>query len=72
MRFQTGENANVRLVLYDARGRHVRLLFEGRVGAGQAVRLPVKAGMLASGVYFLRLTRAGGSVLDTSSVVLLR
>jgi hypothetical protein len=72
VRFRLDEDARVRLVLYDTRGRRVAALFAGRVAAGQAVRVPLGAGTLASGVYFLRLARAGGEVLDTGRVVLVR
>ena len=72
LRFRLDEAAQVRLTLHDARGRRLDVLFEGRVAAGQAVRLPLGAGALASGVYFFRLTTAGGAVLDTGSVVLVR
>ena len=76
LRFRLDEAARVRLTLYDARGRRLRTLFEGRVAAGQQVRVPWRAGGRASGVYFFRLIDTGGSgdgdVLDTGSAVLVQ
>lgn len=72
--FATREPTAVRLTIHDVRGRVVRTLFDGRIGAGeQAVSWDGRddAGRaVASGVYFARL--AAGAARSTRRLVLLK
>lgn len=52
--------ANVRATLYDGAGRLAGTVFDGRLDAGRH-RLPIQAGRLAEGVYFLNLDLNGKS-----------
>ncbi|MFB6231888.1 MAG: T9SS type A sorting domain-containing protein [Salinibacter sp.] len=59
LRFGTKEAEHAELALYDALGRRVRTLFQGRSGGGRMQTVRLRAGSLSAGTYFLRL-RAGG------------
>ena len=70
VRFAADRNVRVRLVLYDAMGRRVRLLYEGRLKKNQTYRRRLRIEGLASGVYFLRLSGPRGT--DTQRVAVVR
>jgi len=59
----------VRAVLYDALGREVAVLHEGRLQAQAPLRLRVGAGDLSSGLYFVRVQGTSFSVTRRLSVV---
>jgi hypothetical protein len=72
--FELARSADVRLDAFDASGRLVRRLFEGRMAAG-AQRLAwdgrgTRNEKVSTGVYFLRLTANG--IAETKKIVLLR
>lgn len=58
--FTLAEPMHVRLALYDAMGREVRVLAEGMHAAGRTV-VRVDASTLPSGAYFYRLTSGAGT-----------
>lgn len=58
--FTLAEPMHVRLALYDAMGREVRVLAEGMHAAGRTV-VSVDASTLPSGSYFYRLTSGAGT-----------
>lgn len=60
IRFEVPEAGPVRLVVYDVLGREVTVPAEGVLPAG-AHQVTFTAGDLPSGLYFYRLTTAGGS-----------
>jgi hypothetical protein len=55
LRFTARESGTVSVALYDALGRKVKMLHEGRVSGGQPKQVTVDATTLSSGVYFLRV-----------------
>ena len=69
LRYTLGTAADVRLAVYDARGREVAVLVDGQQPAG-AHEASLRAADLPSGVYLLRLDAAGETV--TQRVTLLR
>ncbi|MFB6231574.1 MAG: choice-of-anchor B family protein [Salinibacter sp.] len=64
------EAQRLRVALYDATGRRVRLLHEGAVEAGVVQRFRIRARQRASGTYFLRVR--GESVQLLRKVVVVR
>ena len=68
--FEVPEAAHVRLTLVDIFGREVAILLDRQVAAGSHEAV-VDGGLLASGVYLVRL-EAEGVVRATQKVVLLR
>jgi subtilisin-like proprotein convertase family protein len=54
-----GTATDVRVVLYDALGREVRVLFEGAAAAGQQAYIAFRTDGLAPGAYVLRATGEG-------------
>lgn len=60
--FTLAEPMHVRLALYDAMGREVRVLAEGMHAAGRTV-VRVDASTLPSGAYFYRLTSGAGTAV---------
>jgi hypothetical protein len=68
--FAVQEPQAVTVALYDARGRRVRLLKDGKTPGGETVTLRLQADDLASGVYFLRLR--GEDFAATETVTLVR
>ncbi len=67
--YTLGRAANIRLRVYDAAGRHVRTLFDGRQPAGTYTR-SFDAGTLPSGTYLYRLDTPEGR--QTRRMVLVR
>lgn len=67
VRFALPERADVTLRLYDALGRQVRTLVDGRRGGRREAQLDVSD--LSSGVYFLRLQSAGHVQTERLTVV---
>ena len=61
---------HVRIDLYDARGRHVRTLYDDRPAAESMTAVRVDGSGLASGIYFVHL--AGEKFVATEKVVLVR
>jgi hypothetical protein len=59
LRFELARSQQVRLEIFDVRGRRVDLVFEGRLGAGQQA-LEWGAGEAGSGVYIARLESEDG------------
>ena len=57
--FTLRETGSVSVGLYDALGRQVRTLHEGRVSGNQPQQVSVDATSLSSGVYFLRVKGDG-------------
>lgn len=47
------------IVLSDMLGREVKTIFAGRLGAGSSTILPVEAGDLPAGVYWIKITTPG-------------
>jgi subtilisin family serine protease len=71
LRLVAAMEQTVRAVLYDARGRRIKTLVEGRqVQANRQTFIRLAAGGLASGVYFVRVT--GADFMETESVVLVQ
>jgi len=74
IRYSLPAAAPVRLEVFDARGRHVATLHEGRAGAGDHVARwdgrDRAGGRVSSGVYFYRLVTPWGA--QTRKMVLLR
>jgi predicted outer membrane repeat protein len=68
--FAVQEPQAVTVALYDARGRRVRLLKDGKTPGGETVTLRLQANDLASGVYFVRLR--GEDFAATETVTLVR
>lgn len=69
VRFQTAEAGDVRLAVYDVRGREVAVLVD-RVLPGTVHEAQFDAAGLASGTYFVRL--ASGAVVQTQTLTLIR
>ncbi len=53
------------VMLYDALGREVAMLFDGEVAPGQAYEATVSASVLAPGVYVARLVHSGAARTQT-------
>jgi hypothetical protein len=74
LRFGLAQAGSVELDLFDVRGRHVRRLSSGRLGAGFHIVTwdgrDALGQRVSSGVFFARLTTASGTL--TSRIVLLR
>lgn len=51
----TDETQAVRIELFDTLGRRVRVLYDRPLQAGEPLLLPIDAGGLSSGLYFLRI-----------------
>lgn len=68
--FAVAVEAPVRVMLYDALGRFVTLLYEGIPGANQRQRLTIDGAHLHSGVYLIRLE--GNGFVGTRLVTLLK
>lgn len=66
--FSLRENGTVNVALYDALGRRVRTLHQGRAAAGQH-QVPMDVSALSSGVYFLRVEGDGFSKTRRVTVV---
>ncbi|MFB6271649.1 MAG: choice-of-anchor B family protein [Salinibacter sp.] len=64
------ESQSLRVALYDALGRRVRVLHDDVVEAGRIQRFRIHAGRRASGTYFLRVQ--GESIGFTRTVVIAR
>jgi hypothetical protein len=64
LRFAAATAVPMRLVLYNALGQEVRVLFEGIALAGQTQTVHVDGSDLSSGVYFARLSGAGVSAVQ--------
>ena len=64
------ESQPLRVVLYDAMGRRVRVLHDGSVTAGVIQRFRIRARQQASGTYFLRVQ--GESIQLLRKVVVVR
>ena len=64
------ESQPLRVVLYDAMGRRVRVLHDGSVTAGVVQRFRIRARQQASGTYFLRVQ--GESIQLLRKVVVVR
>lgn len=69
IRFSIPEKSNVKLTLYDAFGREIRVLMDQIIEKGEH-RLTLNAADLASGVYFY--TIRSGKFQETKKLVLLR
>jgi hypothetical protein len=69
IRFSLSESSKVSLKIFNVAGREVRTLVNGELNAGE-YEIPLHAGGMASGVYFLRLKT--GNLLQTRKMVLLR
>ncbi|AXJ00835.1 Por secretion system C-terminal sorting domain-containing protein [Cyclonatronum proteinivorum] len=70
--FTLGQAADIRLEVYDAQGRRIRLLSAGVLSAGTH-RYRFRADDLSSGIYYIRLTETGSSpVIHTQSMVLVK
>ena len=69
VRFSVLAGGNVSLALYNVAGQRVATLVDGPVSAGEQA-VPLRAGTLAPGIYFVTLRAAG--VNSTRSVVLAR
>lgn len=69
LRYALPEDAEVRLAVYDLRGREVARLFAGTKGAGRH-RVAFDGAGLAAGLYFVRLEAGGTAAVQ--SVVLVR
>ena len=59
--FEIQESGNVKLIVYDLRGRQVRVLRDDWLPAGKH-NIEFNAGSLASGVYIYRLTVNGSEI----------
>lgn len=59
MLYRLAEEKTVRIVLYDAAGKQISVLFEGTAAAGES-KVAVDASTLTSGVYTVRLEADGG------------
>ena len=70
LRFAVVMTAPVRLVLYNALGQEVRVLFEGVAAAGETQTVHLDGSGLPSGVYLVRLT--GEKVAATEQLVLMK
>ncbi|MFN3595717.1 MAG: T9SS type A sorting domain-containing protein [Rubricoccaceae bacterium] len=70
VRFRVAETQEVRLVLFDARGRALRTLFSGLAEAGSYESVPIDGAGLPAGTYLVRLEGAGFS--RTTQVVIAR
>ena len=70
LRFAADESQPVRLELFSALGRRVRVLYQGTVAAHEEQTVPLQAHGLASGLYVVRLTGAQQS--KTQTVVLVK
>jgi hypothetical protein len=55
--FAAATSGAVRLTVYDVIGREVLVPFEDRVAGGREYRVTVSTVSLASGIYFIRLTK---------------
>jgi hypothetical protein len=64
------EGQEVRVSLYDVRGRQVRVLHEGRVSGGGSQRVEIEAAGLSSGTYVVRVKGEGFAA--TRKVVVVR
>jgi hypothetical protein len=69
LRLAVREAQSVRVALYDALGRRLRVLREARVEAGEAVTFSVPTGGLSSGLYFVRATGKGRTATRRLTVV---
>ena len=70
LRFAIDEPQPVRLELFNALGRRIRVLYQGTVPAHEEQTVPLQAHGLASGLYLVRLTGAQQS--KTQTVVLVK
>ena len=70
LELSSGISQEVTVTLYDALGREVVVLFEGRVSSGVPVPVLLKAGSLPSGVYHVRAL--GESFVSTQRVTIAR
>jgi hypothetical protein len=70
VRFSVDEPQRVALTLYDALGREVRTLFEGRLTAGAEEAVVIDGSALPSGAYTVRLE--GASATASTRIVLLK
>lgn len=70
LQFSLPRAALVTVTLYDALGRQVSVLYEGRTAPGQRHMLRIDAQNLPSGTYFVRLI--GPNLWETCPIVLIR
>lgn len=70
MTLSVGRNQNVRVEIYDALGRRVTVLFDGRVETNSPQPLTLSAAALAGGVYLVRAI--GESSNETRRVAIIR
>ena len=66
--FQTSEYTPIELVVYDALGREIRMLFHGSVEAG-SYSSTFDSSNLPNGVYFYRLSAPSGSITKTMTIL---
>jgi len=69
MTLSVGRNQNVRVELYDALGRRVTVLFDGRVDNDAPLSLTLSGATLAGGVYLVRVIGETGNETRRVAVV---
>lgn len=74
--YSAAERGNVKIAVYNALGRQVRTLKQGTTRRGSTIRVRwdgtnASGQPVASGVYFIRMTKPGGGY-DTQQVVVVR
>jgi len=68
IRYSLPESSPVRLAMYDALGRQVRLIETGEQSAGNH-EITISASRLASGIYFLRLSTPHGAFSRKMNII---
>lgn len=70
VRFTVAERELVRLALYDASGRQLRVVYEGTPAAGATQTIRIDADGLASGIYLVRLE--GANFVGSQKLILMK
>jgi hypothetical protein len=70
-RFGVEETGRVRIALFDALGRHVRILYADQIEGGRMYERYIESDGLASGRYFLHVRGPSGSV-QTQAITVVR
>lgn len=70
VRFWVAESQPVKVVLHDATGRAIRILFEGEVSGGGSHLVRIDGSALSSGTYLVRLE--GMNFVDSRAMTLLK
>ena len=63
VRFSVPQSGHAVVTVYSVLGREVLRLFDGPAEAGMTLQSPLRGGMLAAGIYFVRLTSVSGTIV---------